>query len=55
MRTLILTAAALSLASPATAQSVDPAVKARIDRILKATAAALKNQPAAMDKLPPTP
>jgi len=37
MRTLILTAAALALASPATAQSIDPAVKARIDRILKAT------------------
>ncbi len=37
MRTLILTAAALALAGPATAQSIDSAVKARIDRILKAT------------------
>ena len=37
MRTLILTAAALALASPATAQSIDPKVQARIDRILKAT------------------
>ena len=37
MRTLILTAAAIALATPATAQSIDPAVKARIDRILKAT------------------
>ena len=37
MRTLILTAAALALAAPASAQSIDPAVKARIDRILKAT------------------
>ena len=37
MRTLILTAAAIALAAPAAAQSIDPAVKARIDRILKAT------------------
>ena len=37
MRTLILTAAALALAVPASAQSIDPKVKARIDRILKAT------------------
>ena len=37
MRTLILTAAAIAFATPATAQSIDPAVKARIDRILKAT------------------
>ncbi|MEO6580178.1 MAG: dipeptidase [Sphingomicrobium sp.] len=36
MRTLIL-AAAFSLAAPATAQPIEPAVKARIDRILKAT------------------
>ena len=37
MRTLILAAAAIAIAVPASAQSIDPKVKARIDRILKAT------------------
>ena len=38
MRThLLLVAAGLALASPASAQSIDPKVQARIDRILKAT------------------
>jgi membrane dipeptidase len=34
---LLLLAAAIGLAAPATAQSIDPKVQARIDRILKAT------------------
>ena len=37
MRTFILAAAAIAIAAPASAQSIDPKVKARIDRILKAT------------------
>ncbi len=37
MRTFILVAAAIAIAAPASAQSIDPKVKARIDRILKAT------------------
>ena len=37
MRTLILSLAALAVSGQASAQSIDPATKARIDRILKAT------------------
>ena len=37
MRNFLLTAAAIALAAPVSGQSVDPAVKARIDRIFKAT------------------
>lgn len=37
MRILLLAAAAIALAAPAQAQSIDPKVQARIDRILKAT------------------
>ena len=37
MRFLLLAAAAITLAAPASAQSIDPRMKARIDRILKAT------------------
>ena len=37
MRAFLLAALALALAAPAAAQPIDPAVQARIDRILKRT------------------